>query len=121
MRQVRYKQPQRYLEAMRSGAPLAEERAVPRADVGFEFMLNALRLTDGFPAARFAERTGFALAMVQRQVDEAERLGLLERDHKRIWPTPLGRRFLNDLQAIFLPPEAAHSAAAESVPTRPLS
>jgi oxygen-independent coproporphyrinogen-3 oxidase len=116
VRQLRHKQPRRYIEAMRRGAPLAEERGVTRGDVGFEFLLNALRLTDGFAAALFAERTGFPLAIVQRQVDEAERRGLLERDHERIRPTPLGRRFLNDLQAIFLPPVSAHGAATASVP-----
>jgi oxygen-independent coproporphyrinogen-3 oxidase len=77
-------------------------------------MLNALRLTDGFPVSQFAERTGFALASVQRELAEAERRGLLERDHQRIRPTPLGRRFLNDLQAIFLPPEPPSGGAVAS-------
>lgn len=111
LRQMRHKQPQQYLEAMRRRAPIAEEREVTRVDVGFEFMLNALRLTDGFPIALFAERTGFALSILQRQVDEAERRGLLECDHERVRPTPLGRRFLNDLQALFLPPEAPRREA----------
>jgi putative oxygen-independent coproporphyrinogen III oxidase len=105
VRQVRHKQPQQYLEAVARGAPLAEELEVSRADVGFEFMLNALRLADGFPIAQFAERTGFAITIVQRDLDEAERRGLVECDHQRVRPTPLGRRFLNDLQALFLPPE----------------
>jgi len=105
VRQVRHRQPQQYVEAVARGEPLAEQREVSRADVGFEFMLNALRLDDGFAIAQFAERTGFALAIVQRELDEAERRGLLERDHQRVRPTLLGRRFLNDLQALFLPPE----------------
>jgi len=114
VRQIRYKQPQQYLEAMARGAPLLEEREVARADVGFEFMLNALRLTDGFPVALFAERTGFPFAIVQRDLDEAERRGLLARDHERIRPTLLGRRFLNDLQALFLPPESPRGEAPAS-------
>jgi oxygen-independent coproporphyrinogen-3 oxidase len=114
VRQIRYKQPQQYLEAMARGAPLLEEREVARADAGFEFMLNALRLTDGFPVALFAERTGFSIAIVQRDLDEAERRGLLARDHERIRPTLLGRRFLNDLQALFLPPESPRSEAPAS-------
>jgi putative oxygen-independent coproporphyrinogen III oxidase len=105
VRQVRHRQPQQYIEAVARGEPLAEQREVSRADVGFEFMLNALRLDDGFAVAQFAERTGFALAIVQRELDEAERRGLLERDHQRVRATLLGRRFLNDLQALFLPPE----------------
>ena len=103
LRQVRYKQPQQYLEQMARGEPLLEEREVTRAEIGFEFMLNALRLTDGVPVALFAERTGFPLAIVGKELDAAERRGLIVRDHERIGPTPLGRRFLNDLQAMFLP------------------
>ena len=62
----------------------------------------------------FAERTGFPPTIVRKELDEAERRGLLVRDHERIKPTPLGRRFLNDLQAIFLrddPPRGAQPAA----------
>jgi oxygen-independent coproporphyrinogen-3 oxidase len=103
LRQVRYKQPQQYLEQMARGEPLLEEREVTRGEIGFEFMLNAMRLTDGVPVALFAERTGFPLAIVDKELDAAERRGLIARDHERIGPTPLGRRFLNDLQAMFLP------------------
>jgi len=102
-RQVRHKQPQHYIEEVERGSPLAEDRTVERGEIGFEFMLNALRLTEGVPVALFAERTGFPLTLVQKALDEAERRGLIERDHQRIRPTLLGQRFLNDLQAIFLP------------------
>ena len=70
-------------------------------------MLNALRLTEGVPASLFAERTGYPLALVQRELAAAEARGLLERDPAMIRPTALGRRFLNDLQALFLADEAA--------------
>ena len=113
VRQVRHKQPRQYMEEVERGSPLAEDRTVERGEIGFEFMLNALRLTDGVPVALFAERTGFALTLVQKGLDEAERRGLIERDHQRMRPTPLGQRFLNDLQAIFLPAPAA--VAAETV------
>ena len=113
VRQVRHKQPRQYMEEVERGSPLAEDRTVERGEIGFEFMLNALRLTDGVPVALFAERTGFALTLVQKGLDEAERRGLIERDHQRMRPTPLGQRFLNDLQAIFLPAPVA--VAAETV------
>ena len=103
VRQVRYKQPQQYLDQVARGEPLLEEHEVARGEIGFEFMLNALRLTDGVPVALFAERTGFPLTILRKELDEAERRGLLARDHERIRPTALGRRFLNDLQALFLP------------------
>jgi len=103
VRQVRVKQPQQYLERARSGAPVLEEHPVGRAEIGFEFMLNALRLTEGVPASLFAERTGLPLAIVAGALREAERRGLLEPDPSRLRATALGRRFLNDLQALFLP------------------
>ena len=113
VRQVRHKQPQHYIEEAERGSPLAEDRTVERNEIGFEFMLNALRLTEGVPVALFAERTGFPMTLVQKALDEAEQRGLIERDHQHIRPTPLGQRFLNDLQAIFLP---AAAAAAEAAP-----
>jgi len=102
VRQVRYKQPNQYLEQIASRKPVLEEGEVTRADVGFEFMLNALRLTEGVPATLFAERTGFPLAIVQKELGVAEARGLIERDPAAIRPTALGRRFLNDLQQLFL-------------------
>jgi oxygen-independent coproporphyrinogen-3 oxidase len=69
-------------------------------------MMNALRLNDGFPVRMFEERAGLPLTAVLSGLDEAERRGLIERDHERIAPTALGRRFLNDLLQIFLIKEA---------------
>jgi oxygen-independent coproporphyrinogen-3 oxidase len=103
VRQVRFRQPKQYLEKVAAGAPLMDNAEVSREDVGFEFMLNALRLTDGVPAALFAERTGYPLAIVARGLEAAAARGLIEADPAVIRPTALGRRFLNDLQALFLP------------------
>jgi len=102
-RQVRVKHPERYMAAAESGAPIQEQHDVPAEEVSFEFMMNALRLNAGFPTALFQERAGLPLSAVQRGLDEAERRGLIERDHARIAPTLLGRRFLNDLLQLFLP------------------
>jgi oxygen-independent coproporphyrinogen-3 oxidase len=102
VRQVRFKQPKQYLERVAAGAPLQEDGVVTREDVGFEFMLNALRLTEGVPASLFAERTGYPLTSVRRGLEAAEARGLIERDPVVLRPTALGRRFLNDLQALFL-------------------
>ncbi len=102
VRQLRWKQPRHYMARVAAGAPVQEEAEVTRGDVGFEFMLNALRLDQGVPATLFAERTGFPLALVAREIEIATRKGLLEPDPALIKPTALGRRFLNDLQALFL-------------------
>ena len=102
IRQARCKQPKQYLEQIAAGTPELEDGIVTRADIGFEFMLNALRLTDGVPATLFAERTGYPLALIQRELGAAEARGLIERDPTTIRPTALGQRFLNDLQQIFL-------------------
>ena len=101
-RAVRYKQPRQYLENALAHAPLLETTMVTRDDVGFEFMLNALRLTDGVPTPLFAERTGMPLAIVAGAIDEAVRRGLMEPGPAQLCATPLGRRFLNDLTALFL-------------------
>lgn len=102
VRQMRYKQPKTYLEKTQAGQPIQEEFELGRDDLGFEFMLNALRLNNGFEANLFAERTGLTLNAIERPLNAAEAKGLLYRDHKIIKPTELGRRFLNDLQQMFL-------------------
>jgi oxygen-independent coproporphyrinogen-3 oxidase len=102
-RSSRWKQPKEYLERVRDGRPLQETREVGREDLVFEFMMNALRLTDGFPSDLFAERTGVQIALAEKPLREAEAKGLIVRTHQRIAPTELGRRFLNDLLQLFLP------------------
>jgi putative oxygen-independent coproporphyrinogen III oxidase len=102
LRQARYKQPRAYMEAARAGNPVHEEHEIGRADMGFEFMLNTLRLTGGFAPNLFGERTGMGINAIDKTLNEAEAKGLLYRDHKIIRPTELGLRFLNDLQQMFL-------------------
>ena len=102
-RELRYKQPRQYLEQVARGEPLQERHAVAREDVGFEFMLNALRLTAGVPSSTFPERTGYPIALIARPLEEAVRRGLVDADPHWLRPTELGRRFLTDVQQIFLP------------------
>lgn len=104
VRQMRFKQPKEYLAKAQTGESLIQtQHELTPADRGFEFMMNALRLTGGFDTALFQERTGLPIRAVQQQLDEAEQRGLLVHDHLRIKPTILGKRFLNDLLQIFLP------------------
>jgi putative oxygen-independent coproporphyrinogen III oxidase len=103
IRQVRLRDPRLYMDGALAGRALAIDDEVARADLPFEFMLNALRLRDGFPLAQFADRTGLPLTAIAQPLAEAERKGLVERDLARVRPTTRGFDFLSDLQALFLP------------------
>ena len=103
VRQARFKMPATYMQQALAGNAVHQENEVSRSELGFEFMLNALRLTDGVEARMFAERTGLSLNAINARLDAAEARGLLYRDHMLIRPTALGQRFLNDLQEMFLP------------------
>ncbi|MFT7116435.1 MAG: putative oxygen-independent coproporphyrinogen III oxidase [Rhodoferax sp.] len=103
VRQVRFREPRLYMEKALVGQCVAQAEEVSRADLPFEFMLNALRLKDGFGLQQFAERTGLGLSAIQKALEEAERKGLLERDFARVKPSVRGFDFLNDLQSLFLP------------------
>ncbi len=113
VRQVRFRQPAGYLTHAAAGEFLAESTEVTRDDLPFEFMLNALRLTEGVPSHWFAERTGLPPTAIEAGLTAAAARGLLTADHQRWAPTPLGQRFLSDLQASFLPDvRRAHIAGA---------
>ena len=103
IRQMRLRNPELYMRDIAQGIPLEEQFEVPVADLGFEFMLNALRLMDGFSPALFTERTGLPISVLDKPLEKAVGLGLLEVSPVHIQPTELGKRFLNDLQQIFLP------------------
>jgi len=98
-RHERIKQPRDYLS---SQSTISREAIVDPRELPFEFMLNALRLIEGFPLALFQERTGLPISWVQRELEEAERNGLIERDWQRIRPSERGRLFLNELLGLFV-------------------
>ncbi len=107
LRQVRVREPERYIAQALAGRAVAQEDEVARKALPFEFMLNALRLKDGFELARFGERTGLPLTAIEAPLAVAEQRGLLARDLQRAWPTARGFDLLSDLQALFLPADAA--------------
>ena len=102
VRQVRFRDPGRYMDQALAGQALAQDSDVRRAELPFEFMLNALRLRSGFALQDFVERTGLALTAIEAPLQEAERKGLIERDMARVKPTARGFDFLSDLQELFL-------------------
>jgi oxygen-independent coproporphyrinogen-3 oxidase len=95
------KQPREYLD--KGGV---SEKVVPAVELPFEFMLNALRLVEGFSVSLFPERTGLPMALVESSLKKAEQQGLLERDWQRIRPSERGRLFLNELLQVFLAGES---------------
>ena len=105
MRYWKQKQPARYMEAASTGNAAMNRVDLEARDLPFEFMLNALRLTDGFDTALFTERTGLPSSVIETPVDRAVSRELMERDDQALRPTALGRRFLNDLIEHFLPDE----------------
>ena len=102
VRQVRFREPKLYMEKAIAGDAVTTEAEVTRAELPFEFMLNAMRLKEGFKLQDFLDKTGLPLTAIQKGLEEAERKGLIERDLVRVKPTVRGFDFLNDLQSLFL-------------------
>jgi oxygen-independent coproporphyrinogen-3 oxidase len=102
LRQARVRHPRLYLEQAGSEAAIGEAHRIDRRALPFEFMMNALRLTEGFPKALFQERVGLPLSVAARALTAAEDSGLLTQDLTHIRPTERGRRYLNDLLQLFL-------------------
>jgi oxygen-independent coproporphyrinogen-3 oxidase len=96
--------PMAFMEQAGRSEPATAARAVEPGDLGFEFMLNALRLPGGFDERQFTARTGLPMSALGEQLGRASKKGLLESPDGAIWrPTALGWQFLNDLQGEFLP------------------
>ena len=106
VRQVRFREPALYMEKALAGEFVAQETLVSRSDLPFEFMLNALRLKDGFALRLFSERTGLPVTAIENELTMAQAKGWLERDLTTVKPSARGYDFLNDLQSLFLPVQA---------------
>jgi oxygen-independent coproporphyrinogen-3 oxidase len=105
LRQVRWREPAAYMQQALAGQAVSNQHEVARRELPFEFMLNALRLREGFGLAQYTERTGLPLSSVQGALRQAQAKGLIELDSGTDWvqPTARGFDFLSDLQALFLP------------------
>lgn len=104
IRQARLKNPESWMNkaVLRDGSHIAEDRKVEWKELGFEFMLNALRLKEGVPRSSFIERTGMSIMAVEPAIERAVARGLLDPDPAVLRATPLGWEFLNDLLEEFL-------------------
>ena len=102
VRQVRWREPAMYIERALAGQALSNEHEVAADQLPIEYMMNVLRLVEGFELSRFAERTGQSVVLIDDALQQAAARGLIERDATRVRPTPRGFDFLNDLQTLFL-------------------
>lgn len=101
-RTTRIKHPNEYLKHINESLPLGTRKVIAKEDLPFEFMMNALRLTQGVPAAFFTERTGLPIHQISPILQKAKSMGLMEADPTRLAPSLLGQHFLNDLITLFL-------------------
>ena len=107
LRQVRWREPALYMQHALGGNAVSNQHEVPRRELPFEFMLNALRLREGFALETFRERTGLPLSAISPALDAALAKGWLLREDAtgQLVPTARGFDFLSDVQALFLPAE----------------
>ena len=103
VRRARHKHPRTYLDAAGTQAALQEHKAIPAADLPFEFAMNALRLNEGFRLPEFERRTGLPGSRLDRPLAHAAGKGLVEREGETVRPSARGRALLNQLTALFLP------------------
>ena len=101
-RETRHKHPKTFMENAEIGNAVDNTWTIECVDLGFEFMMNALRLTGGFETKLFTERTGISLQAMSTGLATALQKGLLVQDLNKIMPTKLGQRYLNDLLELFL-------------------
>jgi putative oxygen-independent coproporphyrinogen III oxidase len=102
-RRSKQKQPQSFMDTAGSAEVILQNEEIKIRDIGFEFMLNALRLTDGFPTPLFYQHAGVPISHIDKALQQAQQQGLLERDIHLIKPTEKGHRYLNSLIELFLP------------------
>ena len=110
------KQPRDYMEKTDSGQHIGGEKLLAPDDAVLEFMLNALRLNEGFQEKLFTTHTGLEFAVIEKPLKEAEERGLIERKDSTVCTTPTGQRFLNDLLELFMPEQ---TGTANSKPHNP--
>ncbi len=101
-RSRRWREPARYLQAALQGQAISHRQAIASPDIAGEYMMNALRLVQGFALHDFYERTGLGISAIAHGLEQAQAQGWIARDHHRVWPTARGLDFLSDVQCLFL-------------------
>jgi oxygen-independent coproporphyrinogen-3 oxidase len=102
LRRWKVKQPRDYLARAADASRIGGDERIADAQRPFEFMLNALRLNEGFDLTLYEQRTGLPRDSISARIDDCVARGWLERERQQVRPTEFGRRFLNDVMAAFL-------------------
>jgi len=100
---VKEKHPRTYMENVSNDRRIISEQSLSSRELAFEFMMNALRLNEGFAVQLFTERTGLAIKVIEKELQSAESQGLIDWGINSIVPTEKGRLFLNNLLELFVP------------------
>ena len=101
-RLVKEKHPREYINKATASSAIIDEKNLSRDDLAIEFMLNALRLSEGFSTQMFTERTGLPISIVEQSLQQAEEQGFISWELNSITPTDKGKLFLNNLLELFL-------------------
>ncbi len=102
-RTAKQKQPQHYMQQVKTNCHIIKQHSLTNQDISFEFMLNALRLSNGFDIQTFNDNTGMDISSIQAILNKAQQNNWLQQDNAQIKPTPLGQQYLNDVVTLFLP------------------
>jgi len=102
-REWRVKNPRDYMEKVPNNTHIGDTQVLSRKDIGLEFMMNALRLSNGFDIEVFTRHTGCQISLIDTVLNQAEKKGWINRDVKRITTTETGKHYLNDVMALFVP------------------
>ncbi len=119
VRQVRWRDPNTYMERSLAGQAMSNDEEISRAQMPVEYMLNALRLREGFALSDFQARTGLPPSAIAAALDQAQARGLIERQHGSVRASARGFDFLTDLQALFLPAEKPAASTRPTLSIRP--
>ncbi len=113
----KHKHPKSYMDTAHEPARIQKRTDVSETDTRLEFLMNALRLNNGFSTAEFLQRTGEPVSVVANQLQKAEQQGLLSRDVERVTPTALGLRYLDSLLTLFL--DTPKTDSRKTIPIQP--
>ncbi|MGH8105272.1 MAG: radical SAM family heme chaperone HemW, partial [Arenimonas sp.] len=102
LRRWKVKNPRDYLQHANTEKRIGGDELITPENRPFDYMLNALRLSEGFSMKDFEVRTGLDRSAIDKKLSHAKLMGWLSEKHGHVVPTELGQRFSNDVMGLFL-------------------